>query len=324
MNIIDDHILRSKQVMVNDINSLKSLYETLDWDLMYKAAQIIAKTHSIFVTGIGKSGLVSQKIASTFASIGIQSHFLHPIEAIHGDIGLVKNGDTIILISNSGNTAELLSLIPVLRMKKTTIIGILGNSNSQLSKFCDIALIVKVRESMSIDTIPTTSSIATLAISHILLEMLISIKNITATDYSLNHPAGQIGRNMLMTVKTIMISGLHRLAIIQNNTKVKDIIIEMTSKSLGCAIILNEHKHIVGFITDGDIRRLLQEKEEVYDIEAHQFMTKNPVTIMETSLLGEALSLMEDREKKIGVLPVVNNTHECVGIIRLHEIANNK
>jgi arabinose-5-phosphate isomerase len=324
MNIIDEHILRSKQVMINDINSLQNLYESLDWDLIFKAAQLIADTHSIFVSGIGKSGLISKKIASTFASVGIQSHFLHPIEAIHGDIGLIKNGDTIILVSNSGNTAELLSLIPVLKIKETNIIGILGNSNSQLSQLCDISLIVKVRESTSIDTIPTTSSIATLAISHILLEMLISIKNITASDYSLNHPAGQIGRNLLMTVKTIMISEMYKLPIIQNNTKVKDIIIEMTSKSLGCAIILNKHKHIVGFITDGDIRRLLQEKEEVYDIEAHQFMTKNPITIKETSLLGEALSLMEDREKKIGILPVVNASNECVGIIRLHEIANNK
>ena len=324
MNIIEEHILRSKQIMVNDIKSLKYLYETLDWNLIYKVAQLLAECNSIFVSGIGKSGLISKKISSTFASIGIQSHFLHPIEAIHGDIGLVKNGDAIILISNSGNTAELLSLIPVLKIKKTTIIGILGNNNSQLSQLCDISIIVKVRESTSIDTIPTTSSLATLAISHILLEMLISIKNITASDYAVNHPAGQIGRNMLMTVKSIMISGMHRLPIIQNNTKVKDIIIEMTSKSLGCAIILNDHKHIVGFITDGDIRRLLQEKEEVYNIEAHQFMTKNPVTISETCLLGEALYLMEDRDKKIGVLPVVNATNECVGIIRLHEIANSK
>lgn len=324
MNMIDKYILKSKQVLKHDISSLQNMYESLDWELIYKVAQVLANTKSIFVSGVGKSGLISKKISSTFASIGIQSHFLHPIEAIHGDIGLLKSGDTIILISNSGNTAELLALIPILKIKNISIIGILGNGNSQLSQLCDLSIIVQVKESTSIDTIPTTSSLATLSISHILIEMLISIKNITPSDYSSNHPAGQIGRNMLITVKSIMITGSHRLPIVQNSSKVKDIIIEITSKSLGCALILNDNKHIDGFITDGDIRRLLQEHEDVYDIEAHQFMTKSPITIEETALLGEALSLMEDGERKIGVLPVVNSTNECVGIIRLHEIANSR
>lgn len=298
-------------------DELNSLSQRID-SSFENALDLINNSNKIIFAGIGKSGHIAQKIAATFTSVGLQSMFLHPVEALHGDIAIVNKNDTVILLSKSGNTAELLDLIPILRSLDCKIISILGNTNSYLSENSDIVLDGSVsKEACPINLAPTTSTTVALAIGDALAVASMQIRGFKAQDFAKSHPSGQLGKNITIKVKDIMHKG-NKIAILNEHSKIKDIIIEISDKKLGCACVL-EGENFIGIITDGDIRRVLLKYDDFNNILAKDIMTKNPISINGDAFIGTALDLMEKRESQINVLPVLDE-NKLVGIIRIHDI----
>ncbi len=285
-----------------------------------KAVGILSKSKKIIVTGVGKSGLVAKKIAATLSSIGFKSFFLHPVEALHGDIGLVENGDCCILLSKSGTSEDIIRLIPYLKSRNVKLIAIVGNSNSFLAYNSDVIINGAVeKEACPYNVTPTTSTLTALAIGDALAISLMIHNNIKITDFAKNHPLGQIGKNLTLKVKDLMHKGL-ALPIIKSKSLFKDSIIEISNKKLGCICVIDDNQKLIGIITDGDVRRMLQEFDDIRNLKVDDVMTKDPVTVGTDAFLNEALSIMEQRDSQINVLPVVDADKKCVGVIRVHDI----
>jgi len=298
-------------------DELSSLAQRID-SSFENALDLINSSNKIIFAGIGKSGHIAQKIAATFTSVGLQSLFLHPVEALHGDIAIVNKNDTIILLSKSGNTTELLDLIPILRSLNCKVISILGNTNSYLAENSDIVLDGSVsKEACPINLAPTTSTTVALAIGDALAVASMQLRGFKAEDFAKSHPSGQLGKNITIKVKDIMHKG-DKIAILNEHSKIKDIIIEISDKKLGCACVL-DGENFLGIITDGDIRRILLKYDDYNNILAKDIMTKNPISIGGDAFIGSALDLMEKRESQINVLPVLDGT-KLKGIIRIHDI----
>jgi len=306
------------QTFDDEIKSLEDAKFLLD-DNFSTAVNLIANSHKIIVSGVGKSGIVAKKIAATFSSIGISSVFLHPVEALHGDIGLVQKGDVAILLSKSGNTDELIKLIPFLKMRSAYIISITGNVNSYLSRHSDAVLNGSVvKEACPFNLAPTSSTTVALVLGDALAVCSMQLKKLTLEDFSKLHPLGQIGRTITLKVKDIMHQG-KQLPVIPINSTFKEALIEMSRKPLGCVCICDDNLQLLGIITDGDIRRLLSKYDNLKDIVVEQVMTRNPICICEEELLISAIATMENRTSQINVLPVVDK-NKLIGLIRLHDI----
>ena len=284
------------------------------------AVELLGRTDKIFVSGVGKSGIIARKISATFASIGLKSFFLHPVEALHGDIGIVADKDTIILLSKSGGTDELVRLIPFLKSRNVRIISIVGNTTSYLASNSDIVLDGTItKESCPFNIAPTVSTLVALAIGDALAVALMAYKNLSVSDFSKNHPLGQIGRNLTIQVKDVM----HKnalLPLVEASTDFRDVIVEMTNKNLGCACVVDENRNLLGIITDGDVRRAFQKTDDIRILKANDVMTHNPISINQNIYLGDALAMMENRESQISVLPVIDDMGKYIGIIRIHDI----
>ncbi|MFP4369072.1 MAG: SIS domain-containing protein [Candidatus Kapaibacterium sp.] len=307
-----------REVIREEIKALGHMAGLLNSDFA-EAARLVSDSNKLIVTGIGKSGLVGKKIAATFSSFGISAVYLHPVEALHGDIGLVQKNDAALLLSKSGSTDELVKFIPYLKMRQAKIISIVGNINSFLSRAADITLNAYVeKEACPFNLAPTTSSTAALAMGDALAIAVMKLKGITLEDFARLHPLGQIGRNITIQVRDIMHTNSN-MPKVDIDCSFREALIEITNKGLGCACILDGDK-LKGIITDGDVRRLLQIREDLTDLKVSEIMTKDPITVSEFAYLGEALALMENRKSQINVLPVVNNLGRCTGLIRLHDI----
>jgi arabinose-5-phosphate isomerase len=311
-----------KESFLHDIIELQNASERIQWSAIIDAGKVIRESEHVIAIGVGKSAIMAKRLASSLTSIGVKSVFLHPIDALHGDIGIIGPKDVIIIFSNSGNTEEIVSIMPFLTMRAHAIIGIIGNPDSIISKQCDISIDATIqKEGCPLNIVPTTSLLIATAISNALIVAIMYLSKTTKDDFAKSHPAGQLGRNLLLTVESVMIKGNDSLPFISPEQSLKDLIIIMSEKKLGCAIVSDDAKNIIGFITDGDVRRCLAGIDQLSGIVAKDIMTKNPITIHAHASLGEALSLMEDRENKIGVLPVIDERNQCIGIIRLHDIA---
>ncbi len=317
MNNIDVLAI-AREVFENEISELKNVCSKLDENFV-RAVEFISQANKIVFSGVGKSGIIAKKIAATFSSFGISSMFLHPVEALHGDIGAVQQGDVAILLSKSGNTEELIRLVPYLKMRSAYIISITGNLNSYLARHSDAVLNGQVsREACPFNLAPTSSTTAALVIGDALAVVTMKMKNVTLEDFSRLHPLGQIGRSITLKVKDVMHTG-DNLPIIKLNSTFKEALIEMSRKPLGCVCICDDDMNLLGIITDGDVRRLLNKYDNLKDIIVSEVMTRQPVVIDEDSLLLSALALMENRQSQINVLPVVN-CNKLIGLIRLHDI----
>lgn len=311
-----------KESFLHDINELQNASVRMQWSSIIDAGRTILESDHVITIGVGKSAIMAKRLASSLTSIGVKSVFLHPIDALHGDIGIIGPKDVIIIFSNSGNTEEIVSIMPFLSMRSTSIIGIIGNSDSIIGKKCDICIDASItKESCPLNIVPTTSLLIATAISNALIVAIMQLGNITKDDFAKSHPAGQLGRNLLLTVESVMIKGGDALPFVKPDQSLKELIIIMSEKKLGCAIVSEDASQIIGFITDGDVRRCIAGIDQLSEVKAGDIMTKNPLTIHAEASLGEALSLMEDRENKIGVLPVTDKHDMCIGIIRLHDIA---
>ena len=287
-----------------------------------KSSDIISN-HSgkVVLCGMGKSGLIAQKIAATLCSIGNKAVFLHAAEAAHGDLGIYAPGDPTILISKSGATEEMLRLIPILKEFNSPLIGILGNMKSPLVRQMDVVLDASIqKEADPLGIVPTSSTTLTLAIGDAIVGVLMSQGDFKQDDFARLHPAGDLGRRLRLIVENIMQS-IEDVAIVSKNDNLRKVVIEMTEKPQGAALVVDGENQLIGIITEGDLRRALADGKDIDKITVLDLMTPNPVAININSPLKEAVFLMEDRKSQISVLPVVKNDGKtCAGLLRLHDI----
>ena len=287
-----------------------------------KSSDIISN-HSgkVVLCGMGKSGLIAQKIAATLCSIGNKAVFLHAAEAVHGDLGIYAPGDPTILISKSGATEEMLRLIPILKEFNSPLIGILGNMKSPLVRQMDVVLDASVqKEADPLGIVPTSSTTLTLAIGDAITGVLMSQGDFKQDDFARLHPAGDLGRRLRLIVENIMQS-IQDVAIVSKNDNLRKVVIEMTEKPQGAALVVDGENQLIGIVTEGDLRRALADGKDIDKITVIDLMTPNPIAININSPLKEAIILMEDRKSQISVLPVVKNDGKtCAGLLRLHDI----
>ncbi len=309
----------AKNVLSVEREALKLVSDNLSENFADVVKQI-ASAKKLIVSGVGKSGIIAHKIASTFASIGVPSYFMHPGDAMHGDLGMVESGDVCLLLSKSGSTKEILEMFPYLRSRGATIVAITGNEKSYLAENSDYCINAYVEEEgCPLNTAPMASALVSLALGDALAASVMKLRNITARDFSRQHPLGQIGRNLILTVNDVMHTG-NRLPVVRQDATFKEAVIEITDKTLGCVCIVDDDFKLSGIITDGDVRRALHRYDEINGLTAMDIMTPKPITVAPDKLLGEALAIMENRKTQINVLPVVNQEGLLIGVIRLHDI----
>ena len=229
----------------------------------------------VVLTGMGKSGLICRKIASTLSSIGVSAIFLHPAESLHGDLGILQNGDVVIVVSNSGETEEVIRILPWIRRMDIIMVVITSRSSSTIATYGDVVLLVKVDEACPYNVVPTSSTTATLALGDAIAIALMVKRNFKVEDFASFHPGGTLGRKLLLTVDDVMHKG-DALPVVHGGTPMKDVILEITSKRLGVTVVMNEDDQLIGIITDGDLRRAIEKYENVLSKNAFDVMTRNP------------------------------------------------
>ncbi|MDX1285242.1 MAG: KpsF/GutQ family sugar-phosphate isomerase [Draconibacterium sp.] len=290
------------------------------------AAQIILKHEGkIVVSGVGKSGLIGQKIVATLCSTGTPAVFLHASDALHGDLGVYRPGDPTILISKSGATDEIVRLMPLLREFKSPLIGIVGNTESSLAKKVDVVLDSTVSsEADPLGVVPTNSTTVTMAIGDALASVLMTAKKFNQDDFARFHPGGNLGRRLKLLVKDIM-TPFDKVAVVKPEMNLKEAVLLMTKMPQGAAIVSVDSKKLTGIMTDGDLRRGLADNGNLNEMYVSDVMSYNPIYIYSNARLQDAVSLMEDRASQISVLPVLEEgSDNCVGLLRLHDIYQSK
>ena len=271
----------------------------------------------LVVTGVGKSGLIGKKISSTF-SIGLPSLFLHASEASHGDLGMISEGDTVIAISNSGETDEVVKLLPIFNRIKCKLVGMTGNMQSSLAKRSDYVLDVSVKvEACSKDLVPTASTTATLAMGDALAMAFMELRGVQEEDFALNHPGGSLGRKLLTLVDDLMHSG-EDIPRIKEDADIYQVLKEISQKRLGMTLVVGGLDQLLGIITDGDLRRLIEKQKDISQACAKDMMGGKPKTITRDTLAAKAVRIMQ--EHAITSLAVISDDQEIEGIIHLHDI----
>jgi arabinose-5-phosphate isomerase len=310
----------ARAAMEIEAESVARAARRLDGELIRAVDLILAHPGKVVVTGIGKSGHIARKMVATLCSTGTAAVFLHPAEAVHGDLGIYTPGDPTVVISKNGASAELLALVPLLRQFHSPLIGILGNPASPLAAQVDVLLDASVeREADPNNLAPTASAVTALALGHALAIALMCARNFTPEEFGRFHPGGQLGRNLKLRVGDAMHSG-DEVAFVSPETSFKEVIIAMTRRPLGGACVVAADGTLAGFLTDGDLRRALTTHDDIRALCAADVMTRTPVTVGPEATLAEALELMERRRSQISVLPVVDETGRASGIIRIHDI----
>jgi arabinose-5-phosphate isomerase len=318
-----DYVLRAVEVLKIAADALTTSAERLEPRQLERAIQLLANCRGkVVVAGVGKSGLVARKIASTLTSTGTAAVYLHPADALHGDLGIVTPMDVVVALSNSGETDELVAMLPHLKHRNVPIIAIVGGIKSTLARNADAVLDASVKqEACPLNLAPTTSTLVALAIGDALAATLIQVKGITSEDFALNHPAGRMGKRLTLRVSDLMHCGPDNPTVLPEASWI--VIASTISKGgLGAVNVIDDAGRLVGIITDGDLRRSF-EKVKAVNLEkltANQIMTKDPVVVAPNLLAYDALQLMENRTSQIAVLPVVDDERTCLGLIRIHDI----
>lgn len=310
----------AEQIFTSEAEELSNASGRLSADIVKTADLIRNHDGKVVVCGIGKSGLIAQKMVATFCSTGTQAVFLHAAEALHGDLGIYHPGDPTILISKSGSTEELLRLVPILREFESPLIGILGNSKSRLAENVDLVLDASVeREADPLGIVPTSSTTLTMAVGDALAAVLMTANGFRHEDFARYHPGGDLGKKLRLNIRDIM-QPLADCAVVNADEKLRNVVIQMTDKPQGAALVMDKDQSISGIVTEGDLRRCLAENGDIDALTAGEVMSENPVSVLESSPLGDAISMMEDRTSQISVLPVVTDSGTCTGLLRIHDI----
>jgi arabinose-5-phosphate isomerase len=283
---------------------------------------LAACTGKIVILGVGKSGIIAQKIAATMTSTGSAAVYLHPSDALHGGIGIINANDVVMILSKSGETDEIISMLPYLKRRRVPIVALVGNLNSTLATRADAIIDGSVnQEACPLNLAPTTSTTVALALGDALAMTLMQVKGLSPDDFAINHPAGQLGKRLTLRVVDLMHSGADNPTISAGALWL-EIVKGISDGGLGAVNVVDAAGHLAGIITDGDLRRAIQrlKPSSLANLNCDEIMTKNPVVADPELLAYDALRLMEDRPSQISVLPVVDDDRVCVGIIRLHDI----
>ena len=276
----------------------------------------------VVLVGVGKSGLVARKIASTLTSTGTAAVYLHPSDALHGDLGLVTSDDVTLALSNSGETDELIAMLPYLEHRLSPIIAIVGNLHSTLARKATVVLDASVaKEACPLNLVPTASTTVALAIGDALAMTLMRDKGLTPQDFARNHPAGRLGKRLTLRVDSLMHGGSANPTIAPQALWI-EIVSTISQGGLGAVNVTDDTSRLLGLITDGDLRRAMQQQQarELEGLTADALMTRDPIVVTRDVLAYDALHLMENRASQIAVLPVVDEQQYCVGLIRVHDI----
>lgn len=308
----------AKEVLRTEANGILAMMERLDHNFDQAISLIMACPSRVIITGIGKSGIIGQKIAATLNSTGTSSFFLHPVEAMHGDLGIVTPDDVILAISNSGETPELTMLLPNFKKRGNQLIAMTGVLTSTLARTADAVLDVGVeREACPLGLAPTASTTATLAMGDALAVALLQLKQFKESDFLRNHPGGTLGDRLKVMVEEVMLTGA-RIPTVGPDTPFAEALTELNDKNLGAVLIVSHEKNILGILTDGDIRRLMVKSGGIFSRAVGEVMTKSPKTIQADLLAADALSIMQRHE--VTVLAVVNHAQQLVGMLHLHDL----
>lgn len=306
-------IEEAKKVLKIEAQTIKNLISTIDRHFEKAVEMVTACKGRIVVMGMGKSGLIGKKIAATLASTGTPAFFLHPAEGILGDVGMMTEGDLVLALSHSGETEEIEKLLPVIKKMNLKLIAITGRPKSKLAKKSDLVINVKVKEeACPYNLVPTASTTAMLAMGDALAISLLKRKKFKKEDFARLHPGGIIGKRLLLKVRDIMRKGKDNPVIHQKKT-VREALLVMTKTRLGATSVIDGSGKLVGFFTDGDLRRRLQKEEKILNKKIHTVMTKNPKTITHDRLAIEAAKMMQ--EKKFDNIPVVDGKGYPIGIV---------
>ncbi len=290
-------------------------------DNFHQACQLMYDCSGrIIIIGMGKSGHIGHKIAATLASTGSPAFFVHPGEASHGDLGMITKNDVVMLISNSGETSEVLNIIPVLKRLGAKIISMTGNTQSTMATLANVHVCIKVeKEACSLGLAPTASTTATLAMGDAMAVALLEARGFTADDFALSHPGGSLGKRLLLTLKDVMHSGVNT-PIITTSQTIKDALIEMTAKGLGMTAIVDDNQQLAGLFTDGDLRRILEQRVDIHTTSIDAVMTKSCTTATQDMLAAQALNIME--HKRINGLIIINEHNQPIGALNMQDLLN--
>ncbi|HME41902.1 MAG TPA: KpsF/GutQ family sugar-phosphate isomerase [Syntrophorhabdales bacterium] len=312
-----------KEVLRKEAEAIVEVMERLSSDFDDFVRTIDACSGRVVFTGIGKSGLVAKKIASTFSSIGIPAAFLHPADSLHGDLGVIQKGDVFFIVSYSGETEEVVKMLPWIKRMGIPVLVITGGASSTIASHGDYVLDVKVEEACPYNMVPTSSTTTTLAVGDAIAVALMKMRNFRAEDFALLHPGGSLGRRLLLKVEDLMHTG-DSLPRVYEDTMMKDAILEVTSKRLGVSGVFNRDEELQGIITDGDLRRALERYENMLEKRARDVMTRNPKGIEKDALAAYALKKME--EFSITSLFVFERSTDRrpVGLIHIHDLLKAK
>ena len=315
-------IHQAREVLQIEAQGVLDLIERIGPEFEQAVEMILNSKGRVIFTGIGKSGLVGRKIMATLNSTGTPSLFLHPVEAVHGDLGMVTDDDIVIAISNSGYTEELINILPILKNLGVKLIAFCGDPESPLAKESHLFIDVGVeREACPLGLAPTTSTTAALAMGDALAVVLINRRQFNRKDFKRFHPGGSLGDRLSIKIKEVMFAG-DRIPLVAIDKTVRETIFEIDKKGLGASLVVDNGLILLGIVTDGDIRRALLEWKDIMGLKVERIMSRSPRTINEEKKVSEAVTLME--HNAISVLPVVDKLKRVRGIVHLHELLGGK
>jgi arabinose-5-phosphate isomerase len=314
----DPLIARGRRVLATEAEAVAALEHRLDEPFAEACRLLLRCEGRVVVTGMGKSGHIGSKIAATLASTGTPSFFLHPAEAIHGDIGMITAKDVVLALSNSGETDELLTILPVIKRLDVPMVALTGNAGSTLARYATVTLDVSVpAEACPLNLAPTASTTATLAMGDALAVAVLEARGFTEEDFARSHPGGSLGRRLLLHVDEVMRAG-DDLPAVGPDTPLSAGLLEMSRKGLGMTTVLDDARRVLGVFTDGDLRRALDKQLDVHATRMRDVMTVNPKTARPRMLAAEAVHLMGMH--RITALPVVDEHGRLVGALNVHDL----
>jgi arabinose-5-phosphate isomerase len=313
-----DLIQIAKETLRIEIEALEKMIQRLDSNFLEAVDLILNTKGKLIITGVGKSGLVGAKMAATFASTGTSSFFLHPTEALHGDLGMIGKDDTLLAISSSGESEELTKILPHIKRFDIPLIGMTGNQNSSLGRYADVWLDIAVeKEACPLNTAPTASTTLTMALGDALAVALMRKRGFQKEDFASFHPGGSLGKKLFVKVKDLMRT--ENLPVITEKTPLKEAIVVMSEGKLGNVLITDEEGRFTGLLSDGDLRRALMKEDFSMDEPALTYATKAPKSYRNTELLAsEALEIIEDA--RIQLLPITDSDNKIVGVLHIHDL----
>lgn len=316
LNLVKNIKNIAREVLINESRAIENLTNFIDDDFEACVKEIYSSKGRVVVTGIGKSAIIANKIVATLNSTGTPALFMHAADAIHGDLGMIQKDDIVICISKSGNTPEIKVLVPLLKRRGSKLVALVSNTGSYLAQQADYVLNGTIdQEACPNNLAPTTSTTAHLAMGDALAVCLVNLRNFTDADFAMFHPGGALGKQLYLKVSDISVN--NELPLVNHDATLKEVILEMTSKRLGCTAVVENGKRLLGIITDGDLRRMLQKNPDLTAIRASDIMTRNPKSIQKDEFAVKALHEMQ--EKSITQL-VVMDGDQVSGFIHLHDL----